>query len=335
MPYTLSFDASEKLKKLSLKGIINHHFRSVLEMNGINLDHSNANIIKDKTHENMSMYFDQTQNTFLSCTSTKQIEDSLQTRLATVKKPLRQDAVLCRCIILQLDPNFYADAGADNDAKDDSYFNMLSWATKTFGTKNLVGCSIHKDETNPHIHILFAPVTDDGRLSQKDWFANPVTLREMHEDFRSHMHDRGYDIEMKRQPKRTHLNDKDYKLYREAKSTAEQLKLQEQELKNRQQQTNTAIRQRENALREQELALHVKSQSLDDKSSKLDKTLTDANKIYQDCAKLQNKLSNCANGYLSNPINRLNQRDLNKIGSQLDESLLPHGQRNRDHELSL
>lgn len=241
-------------KKENLKGILNHHFRDVLEKNGITLKHSNENIDSTRTQNNITMYFNQKEQTFLPCTDIQQIEDSLQTRLGTVRKPLRRDAVLCRGIILQLAPEFYETASN----KEQSYFDMLEWATKTFNSKNLIGISIHDDESNPHIHIMFTPVTEDGRLSQKDWFKDPDTLRAMHEDFRNHMRRKGYDISKDKKPPRKHLAENDYKVLKSAEEKVQALKSWEQDLRQR---TNSIVK-RENTATELERTLDAKEVNL-------------------------------------------------------------------------
>lgn len=133
MSYTLSFDASLKVKKTQVKGLSNHNFRDVLDSGydeGFN--HSNENIDNDLTKNNNSYYYNQETGKFTPCSDISQIQESLETRLAKVKKPLRKDAVVARGIILQLDPEWYED---NKDNKKNTEVDMLKWAVKTFGKK--------------------------------------------------------------------------------------------------------------------------------------------------------------------------------------------------------
>lgn len=50
-----------------------------------------------------------------------------------------------------------------------------SWAQKEFG-KNLLQFTLHCDELTPHIHLLFTPITKDGRLSMKDLYGGKTKL---------------------------------------------------------------------------------------------------------------------------------------------------------------
>lgn len=326
MAYTLSMDASLKAKKENLKGIINHHFRDVLEQNGIHLQHKNDNIDPTRTSQNMSIYYNQTEETFLPCTDTNQILESLNTRFSTVKKPLRADAVLCRNLVLQLDPEFYKTATAKE--QEDSYFAMLNWATKTFSKQNLIGISCHLDETNPHIHVLFTPVTQDGRLSQKDWFPNPASLRDMHKDFRTHMANKGYNISFNKQPPRKHLSDTDFKILKQSEEKIEDIKKKEKELEQ---------------LQAQETALNIRIQSLQDREQSLDYKATclagvqdTATEYYNRAKLIYNSLNANSEEFRKNQAKQYGNslQNINNLGAQLDESLLPHTKQ-KDRGLSL
>lgn len=209
-----------------MKGLICHNFRDVLEAKGIVLNHSNESIDATRTNLNESIFYNQQTHCFEKCSDISQIEKSIYSRLACVKKPLRKDAVIARAIVLQLDGEWFK----QNKKGKHPNLDMLQWAVETFGEQNIVGASIHKDEANPHLHILFTPVTTDGRLSQKDWFKDPKSLHSMHEDFREYMIQKGYDIERQKQPKRKHLSDRDYKVFRQAEDKIAELNQREMKL---------------------------------------------------------------------------------------------------------
>lgn len=71
----------------------------------------------------------------------------------------------------------------------------LDWACDEFGQQNVVGFSVHLDEYNPQLQVLVTPVTDDGRLAQKDFFKNPADLKHQHRELRKRMEAAGYDVE--------------------------------------------------------------------------------------------------------------------------------------------
>jgi hypothetical protein len=224
MGYTVSFDASIKCKKSDLKGLLNHIERGTIDKK---INHKNPNINNQKTENNFNFYFDKNQNDFSECTDLSQIENALSDRLKEVKKPLRKDAVIARPLILQLDPEYYKDSEDYEDYEEEterSVAVMLEWACSTFGKENIIGGSVHLDEASPHMHLIFTPVTDDGRLSQKDWFKSPSSLADMHNSLRTHMADNGFNIEMKRKKTSKHvkrLTETEYRDYKEIEEEAQ------------------------------------------------------------------------------------------------------------------
>ncbi len=190
MEYTISFDASLKIKKGQEKGYINHLARDVFDKeNGYSLQHSNENINNKLTNENQTFVNDGNGG-FKEMESIKEATDYLDKRLGTVKKKLRKDAVIARPLIVQLDKEYVKKHGEGGVINGLNY--AFDWVTTEFGIDNIVCASLHMDETNPHMHIMFTPVTEDGRLSQKDWFKSPATLKKQHNDLRKHMQDNGY-----------------------------------------------------------------------------------------------------------------------------------------------
>ncbi len=77
-----------------------------------------------------------------------------------------------------------------------------------FGKENVLGFSIHKDETNVHIHVLFVPCYEEKKtngkvkctLSQTKFFRNPKQLAGMHKHIRKELLDNGYKIEKDNKP---------------------------------------------------------------------------------------------------------------------------------------
>lgn len=222
MSMTLSFDASLKIKMGSVGGYLNHVARDVDLANGIEHPHSNPNINPGMTKENDTLYYDADAGEMKPCTDSNQIKRALEQRLSSVKAPLRKDAVVLRPLIVQLDPEYYK--GLENeDGLYDSVNDMMDWVAEQFGKENIIGASLHLDEGNPHVHVLFCPVTEDCRLSQKDWFDKPSSLRNMHTDFRNYMIDKGYDIDLERKPVRKRLDEKDYRDSKQLEQGNEQL----------------------------------------------------------------------------------------------------------------
>lgn len=311
MSYTVSFDASIKCKKNDLKGLLNHIERGTIDKK---MNHKNPNINSEETEKNMNFYFDKNQNDFLECTDLSQIETVLNDRLKEVKKPLRKDAVIVRPLILQLDPSFYDEY---EDENNESITTMIEWACNTFGKENIIGGSLHLDEASPHLHLLFTPVTDDGRLSQKDWFTSPKSLADMHNSLREHMADNGYDIEMKRkktskQVKR--LTESEYRDYKEIEEEAQNNK-----------NTKYILDKKEKRLNDLQVSLNALKSDLEAREEALNKEIEKYKDKQKECDTKQSEALQAKEKYISlskqleNKEIELNEREkaLNKRSEKI------------------
>lgn len=146
-----------------------------------------------------------------------EIGDYLDKRLQTVKNKLRKDAVVLRPVILQPDPEWFESHnpswrtnGLNSQARK-HISAQLKWARQEFGHENLVAYSMHLDETNPHLQLPVAPVTNDGRLSQKDFFKGPSDLRRQHRESREALAATGYEVNFSVSSRSTeHLGSAEY-----------------------------------------------------------------------------------------------------------------------------
>lgn len=181
----LSFHAGTegKVKRADIRKATGHTFR---ESEGRYKTHSNKEIDRSKTHLNIDAFIDG-----------KKIETLVEERLErdySGKRALRKDAVVVREIIAQPSADYFE--GMNDEEKKarleifigDSY----SWFAEEFGAENVLGYSGHLDETNPHVHFAIMPMTQDGRVSQKDFFKGPSDLKRQHRQFREHMNNLGW-----------------------------------------------------------------------------------------------------------------------------------------------
>lgn len=126
-------------------------------------------------------------------------------------RAVRKDAVRLVEGIVTASPEFFA-------TKDESatlaWFEMvLTWIETEFGHDNLVHATVHLDEATPHLHFGFVPLTEDGRLSAKDWMGSKQALRDLQDRFwarcgRGWGLERGEPVE---ETKRYHKTDAEFK----------------------------------------------------------------------------------------------------------------------------
>lgn len=224
MGYTMTFDASHKVGRGGghVQGFVRHIARDVDLDAGFQFAHANTNIVPDRTARNFTRVNDGA-GAFRVLRSvdgkppSEELEAYLNIRLGAVTKSLRKDAVVMRGIILQLDPKWFDEHNPDwrenglNPASVGNVEASLDWACHEFSQKNIVGFSIHLDEYNPQLQVMMTPVTDDGRLSQKDFFKGPLDFKRQHVELREHMETAGYDVEHRvTERSREHLSSSEF-----------------------------------------------------------------------------------------------------------------------------
>lgn len=88
--------------------------------------------------------------------------DAVTNRIAALdlKRAPRKDAVrMCDCVVTM-------PKGFEGDQRE--FFEAVCHTLDgIFGRGNVVSAYVHLDETSPHVHYAFVPVTDDGRLAAK------------------------------------------------------------------------------------------------------------------------------------------------------------------------
>lgn len=244
----MSFDASKEAKyqKDDVKGYSNHVFRKSTDKY---INHSNEQIDGSKTHLNEDYFIDG-----------ESFEERIDKRIKdyTGKKKLRSDAVYVRGIVLQPSSDIFEGKTFDEQKEIMDKFteDVYPWLEENFTRENIMGMSVHHDETNPHLHVGIMPMTSDGRLRQNEFFKSPSHLSKMHRDLRKHMNDLGWDFDTENKYENAKGYDtKEYKANAEV-IEANRIKLGE-------------VEKREEKLDEKEIKLTTKERELEQRGSSL------------------------------------------------------------------
>lgn len=76
-----------------------------------------------------------------------------------------------------------------NPAEQRQYFERAAaFLYDRIGKEHVISAIVHMDETTPHMHLCFCPITKDGRLSAKDILGNRARMSEWQDDFYEYMH---------------------------------------------------------------------------------------------------------------------------------------------------
>lgn len=222
----LSFDASIKIhqsghfsstktKRVGFGGIsgyIRHIDRETDKRNNCEVIHSNPDINPDLTLSNES-YFKDSQGSWRRTDTSKDMLNAVNQRIAFAREhgaritsKGKNDTVIVRPLVVQLDKNTII------KHEDTWAWDIIEVLETMFEKENIVGISLHKDETNVHAHILFVPCytfqSKNGikcTLSQTKFFKNPKQLASMHKQIRKELLAKGYRIEQENKPIMEHL----------------------------------------------------------------------------------------------------------------------------------
>lgn len=187
----------EKRKANNITGMQIHNDRATE-------NHSNEDINKELSHLNYDL---------IECPSyKKKINEELEKRYK-VNKSLRKDATLGVEVIFTSDKDFFDKLTPEQERL---YFEKSLEFLKEFaGEKNVISATVHKDETTPHLHAVFMPLTDDGRLNYKDFINTKYDLINLQDKYHEKMREYFPELERGKSSKETkkkHLSVEDFKL---------------------------------------------------------------------------------------------------------------------------
>lgn len=187
----------EKRKANNITGMQIHNDRATE-------NHANEDIKKELSHLNYNL---------IECPSyKKKINEELERRYK-VNKSLRKDANLCVEVIFTSDKEFFDKLTPEQERL---YFEKSLEFLKEFaGEKNIISATVHKDETTPHLHAVFMPLTDDGRLNYKDFINTKYDLINLQDKYHEKMREYFPELERGKSSKETkkkHLSVEDFKL---------------------------------------------------------------------------------------------------------------------------
>lgn len=86
----------------------------------------------------------------------------------------RKDAVLAVEYVMTASPEWWKSASQEQQA---AFFDRAhKWLANKYGADRIITASIHRDETSPHMTAFVVPLTQDGRLSAKEFIGNKAQM---------------------------------------------------------------------------------------------------------------------------------------------------------------
>jgi len=93
----------------------------------------------------------------------------------------RKDAVIGLEYFVGASPQWFD--GKTREQQDTYFHESIEWLQQRHGKENVVGWSIHRDETSPHLVAYVVPMSDRGTLSAKQWTGGAAALSKMQTEF--------------------------------------------------------------------------------------------------------------------------------------------------------
>lgn len=214
--------------------------------------HSNRRIDPTRTKDNVWLTPDDGR------TFNERIESILEENY-TGKRKVRSTAVKMCEITVQIGGDL-AENGTEEEQVE-ALKQAFEELRETYGEKNIVSAVIHVDETTPHLHFDFVPITKKGGLSAREVVGDRAQMRKTQARFLQAMQERCPECKFERK-KDGAMNGMEQKLFE--KMTAA-LKAKETEIWDREEEVEDReikVEKQENQLNALQATLQAKEQAL-------------------------------------------------------------------------
>ena len=92
----------------------------------------------------------------------------------------RSNAVLCIEHLITASPDWN---GWGTKKEEEFFKKSLEFLNNKYGKENVIACSIHRDETTPHLIVYVVPIDEKGGLNAKKWLGGRAKLSQTQTDF--------------------------------------------------------------------------------------------------------------------------------------------------------
>ena len=105
----------------------------------------------------------------------KSTDEAMGKLRALLPEKRRKDAVLAVEYVISASPEWFAKSTPEQEK---AFFQQsLQWLADKYGADRIVTASIHRDETTPHLSAFVVPLTQDKRLSAKEFIGSRDKMR--------------------------------------------------------------------------------------------------------------------------------------------------------------
>ncbi len=105
----------------------------------------------------------------------KSTDEAMGKLRALLPEKRRKDAVLAVEYVMTASPEWFAQATPEQEKA--LFQRSLQWLADKYGADRIVTASIHRDEATPHLSAFVVPLTQDKRLSAKEFIGSRDKMR--------------------------------------------------------------------------------------------------------------------------------------------------------------
>ena len=197
-------------KRPAARPMLAHSLRSLDVRDGTDVAHSNEMIDPGRISDNVVMIADgdgfrragdsDTSQSIME-SAMERIESGFMTRKVKgveKKVAVRKDATILMEAVIQLDPDYTGKIvdmtdGQKEDARE-KMWSMVEVLKDQVGSHNMVFVAEHWDESHPHFHVFYTPMTKEGEMiGSRIMGAGKADWAKFHDRLRTKLREVGYD----------------------------------------------------------------------------------------------------------------------------------------------
>jgi len=145
----------------------------------------------------------------------------IQSRIEAAKCRVRRDSVKYVDTFIGGTNSFIC--GLPPAEQWDFFKRAYDFIAERVGERNIFAAAVHMDETTPHLHLCFVPLTKDNRLTAKEILGNRESMKKWQDDFYEHMSARWPELDRGQRAEETGRQHIPVWLYKKARQLDEQM----------------------------------------------------------------------------------------------------------------
>nr|UMW77843.1 plasmid recombination protein [Klebsiella michiganensis] len=106
------------------------------------------------------------------CSVSKSTDQAMGRVRELLPEKRRKDAVLAVEYVMTASPEWWKEATPRQQAE--FFARSEQWLEKKYGKDRVVAAVVHRDEATPHLSAFVVPLTQDGRLSAKEFIGGRI-----------------------------------------------------------------------------------------------------------------------------------------------------------------